>query len=328
MIRCLLFENGALVTQTLPVENFAAALQSSNTLIWVDLAAEDPTSAEKILRDIFAFHPLAIDDALHETHVPKVDDWDTYLYIVLHEINFNSESAELETNELDVFLGANYLVTYHDLDIQGLNRAWNICLKDDRHPRRGADHILYLISDELATDYMSTVDAMDEEIERVENQVFNKPSSDVVQKVFTLKRSTLHLRRSLSPLREVYNKLARDDYAVIDERDQIYFRDVYDHMVRLHDVSESLRDVASGVLDTYLSVINNRMNEVMKTLTVITSLFMPISFIAGFFGMNYFQPVHDSLGIWTDLPSFGLSMIIFIGTPLGMFLWMKKRSWI
>lgn len=328
MIRTLFFENGKTEPSSIPVDEIPKALENSQNSVWVDMSSEDPVAAERVMHDLFHFHPLAIDDALRETHVPKIDDWESYIYTVLHDISFDRESAEIETNELDIFLGTNYLVTYHEFPIQGLERAWNTCLKNDRHRRKGPDHVLYLISDEIVNDFMITVDSMDEEIEQVENLVFNKPTSDIVQKIFRLKRSTLHLRRSLSPLREVFNKMARDDYAVIDERDQIYFRDVYDHLVRLHDISESLRDVASGALDTYLSVINNRMNEVMKTLTIITSLFMPISFLAGFFGMNYFQPAGSALTSWTDMPSFVVSMIIFIGTPLGMFWWMRQRSWI
>jgi magnesium transporter len=131
----------------------------------------------------------------------------------------------------------------------------------------------------------------------------------------------------LSPLREVLNKLARDDYDVIDAKDRVYFRDVYDHLVRLHDISESLRDLVGGVLDTYLSVINNRMNEIMKTLTLITTLFMPITFVTGFFGMNFFQPVSTELSRWTSNPAFIVMLTIVIVTPMGMFLWMRRRNW-
>lgn len=122
------------------------------------------------------------------------------------------------------------------------------------------------------------------------------------------------------------NKLARNDFAVIDANDRIYFRDVYDHLVRLHDISEGLRDLVGGALDTYLSVINNRMNDVMKTLTLITTLFMPISFVAGFFGMNFFQPV-DQLSIWTSNPAFIAMLVIVVATPMGMFMWMRRRGW-
>lgn len=122
------------------------------------------------------------------------------------------------------------------------------------------------------------------------------------------------------------NKLARNDFAVIDANDRIYFRDVYDHLVRLHDISEGLRDLVGGALDTYLSVINNRMNDIMKTLTLITTLFMPISFVAGFFGMNFFQPV-DQLYIWTSNPAFIAMLVVVVATPMGMFMWMRRRGW-
>jgi magnesium transporter len=136
----------------------------------------------------------------------------------------------------------------------------------------------------------------------------------------------LHLRRVIGPMREVMNKLARDDFKMIDARDRVYFRDVYDHLVRLYDISESLRDLVGGALDTYLSVINNRMNDIMKTLTLITTIFMPISFLAGFFGMNFFQPVAQLQG-WTDIPAFLITLVIFIITPVAMFFWMRKRGW-
>jgi magnesium transporter len=128
-------------------------------------------------------------------------------------------------------------------------------------------------------------------------------------------------------MREVLNKLARDDFAVIDSKDRIYFRDVYDHFVRLHDIAEGLRDLVGGVLDTYLSVVNNRMNEVMKVLTTITTIFMPISFLAGFFGMNFFQPVAKPLQAWTSNPVYIITMIIFIATPVGMYIWMRRKGW-
>jgi magnesium transporter len=135
------------------------------------------------------------------------------------------------------------------------------------------------------------------------------------------------LRRIISPQREVLNKLARDDYPVVDAKDRIYFRDVYDHLVRLHDISESMRDLVGGALDTYLSVINNRMNDIMKTLTVITTMFMPISFIAGFFGMNFFQPVSPGLMPWTNTLAFVLMLLVVILTPVSMYWWAHKKGW-
>jgi magnesium transporter len=327
MLRALYYQADVGMNSTIQPSEYAAALQNASGILWVDFGGEEPEPTEQILVKTFEFHPLAVDDALHETHVPKVDDWERYLYIALHAISFSSGEEDIEGIELDIFLGKTFIVTHHDLSIPALDRVWDVCTKDIRYFKRGADHILYKLTDELIVDYMQVVETLDEEIELVEDEAMTKPSNEIVQHIFTLKRATLHLRRILSPLREVLNKLARDDYASIDTNDKVYFRDVYDHLVRLHDISESLRDLVGGVLDTYLSVINNRMNEIMKTLTLITTLFMPISFVAGFFGMNFFQPVSKGLIPWTNNPAFIVMMVIVVGTPVGMFFWMRRRKW-
>jgi magnesium transporter len=326
MLRALYYQEDGELNAINP-DGYPLALQNSSGLLWVDFGGEDPEPTEDILLKTFEFHPLAVDDALHETHVPKVDDWERYLYIAMHAISFTSGAEDIEAIELDIFLGDNFIVTHHDLPIDALNRVWDMCKRDGRYFKRGADHVLYKLTDELIVDYMQVVETLDEEIELIEDDVMEKPTNEIVQRIFTLKRATLHLRRVLSPLREVLNKLARDDYSVIDAKDRVYFRDVYDHLVRLHDISESLRDLVGGVLDTYLSVINNRMNEIMKTLTLITTLFMPISFVAGFFGMNFFQPVSGRLAPWTGYPAFIIMMVIIVATPFGMFVWMRQRKW-
>jgi magnesium transporter len=198
--------------------------------------------------------------------------------------------------------------------------------RDPRALGHGADRLLYLLADEVVAGYSPVVETIDDEIDRIEDLVFERPDSHILSRIFAVKRASYQLRRIISPQREVINKLARDDFAVIDGRDKIYFRDIYDHLVRLHDLSESLRDLIGGTLDTYLSVINNRMNDIMKTLTVITTLFMPLSFLTGFFGMNFFQPVHP-LGVWTGLPAFVVTLLLVIATPLGMLWWIRRRGW-
>jgi magnesium transporter len=170
------------------------------------------------------------------------------------------------------------------------------------------------------------VEEIDEAIDQTEDEVFDRPTPETLEHIFMLKRAALHLRRIIGPQREVLNKLARDDYRVIDSRARIYFRDVYDHLVRLHDITESIRDLVSGALDTYLSVINNRMNEIMKTLTIFTAMFMPLSFIGGFFGMNFFAPVAP-LVKWTGIPAFVFTLVITILTPVAMYLWIRRRGW-
>jgi len=228
---------------------------------------------------------------------------------------------------LDIFLGENYIVTHHDQNISAIERVWNSCLKDDRFWKNGPDYLLYRITDEIVASYIPVVEALDEEIDQAEEQVFIKPTEQMLGHIFQLKRAVLHLRRVIGPQREVLNKLARDDYEVIDAPVKVYFRDVYDHLVRLYDMVESIRDLVSGTLDTYLSVINNRMNDIMKTLTIITTFFMPLSFITGFFGMNFFQPVAP-LHHWTGVLAFVITMVIFILSPIGMVFWIRRKGWV
>lgn len=312
----------------IPILDYAAMLDDPKALLWVDFDGEPVESAQPILTDIFHFHPLAVDDALEETHTPKVDDWGSYIYIVLNAMTFNAgDGLSLTTRELDIFLGKNYVVTHHDEPLSFIEKARTAFFRDRRYTSHGPDHLLYKLIDDLVGEYMPMVEDIDDQIDRVEDEVLTKAASDTLERIFTLKRIVLAMRRILGPQREVLNKLARDDFEVIDPHDRVFFRDIYDHLVRLHDVNESMRDLISGALDTYLSVINNRMNDVMKTLTIITTLFMPISFLTGFFGMNFFEPV-AGLTMWTNRLAFGLAMTIFIGTPVVMFVWMRRRTWV
>jgi magnesium transporter len=295
----------------------------------VDFFSEPNETCEPVLRDIFGFHPLAIDDALQETHTPKVDDWEKYLYIVLSALDYDETLVDgaLHSRELDIFLGQNFVVTHHDEPIAAIDEVWQNCQRNNRHLQDDADHLLYKIIDNVVTDYMPIVEQIDLHIDNLEDQIFEKPSPRTLEALFALKRALLAMRRVLTPQREVLNRLARDEYQVIDPHDRIFFRDVYDHLVRLHDLNESMRDLVGGALDIYLSVVNNRMNDVMKTLTVITTLFMPIAFVTGFFGMNFFEPVAGLVN-WTDNPAFYATLAVFILTPTGMLLWMRKRKWL
>jgi magnesium transporter len=239
----------------------------------------------------------------------------------------HEEAWNTEVDELDIFLGENYIVTHHDHQVSAVDETWSACDRDERNLQAGADHLLYRIADNLVAGYMPAVEKIDNAIDQIEDQVFDRPSPHTLERLFALKRVLLAMRRIVLPQREVLNKLARDDYKVIDPKDRVFFRDIYDHLVRLHDLNESLRDLVSGALDTYLSVINNRMNEVMKTLTIITTLFMPLTFVTGFFGMNFFEP-HGTLNSWTSNPVFDVVLVINVLLPIGMYFWMRRRTWI
>jgi magnesium transporter len=326
MIKTIFYLNGT--TQTdLTLEDIKTILDQKQGVLWVDLVQMPYAESEQILLDIFGFHPLAVSDALDEMHVPRIDDWGDYLYLVLHSIRFDPLVEDpLKTDELDVFLGKNFLVTYQNVSIPIVEKVRNYLERDSRFLERGADHLFYKLADDLIGDIMPIVDQMDDEIDTLEDMMFKSTSRKLLARIFTLKRSLLHMRQVLMPQREVFNKLARGDDHVIDPQERVFFRDIYDHLVRLYDISESLRDLIGGVLETYLSVINNRMNDVMKTLTIITTLFMPISFLTGFFGMNFFA-ADPPYSAWTTRPMFFLVLSIFVILPVSMFVWMRSRKW-
>jgi magnesium transporter len=319
---------GGPIQKDLPPEKFAELARSPQAVLWVDFISEPPEICQPILEE-FGFHPLAIDDALQETHVPKLDDWGEYLYIVLNYMDMepNGDIWETDIDELDIFLGKNYIVTHHDHRIPAVDEAWVACDRDERNVQQGADHLLYRIADNLMAGYMPAVEKIDDAIDQIEDQVFGRPSPRTLEKLFSLKRVLLAMRRIIIPQREVLNKLARDEYKVIDPKDRVFFRDIYDHLVRLHDLNESLRDLIGSAVDTYLSVINNRMNEIMKTLTVITVLFMPLTFLTGYFGMNFFEPL-GNLKVWTTNPVFYATLAVIFIMPIMMYLWMRRRTWI
>jgi magnesium transporter len=316
MIRSLWHGSDGRVRSDLLVEEFPTVLQDLG-LLWVDISGDSRDASESILSKAFGFHPLAVDDALEETHVPKVDDWGQYLYLVLEAIVLDMQAERpLDTVELDAFLGANYLVTYHVQPVAAVERVWASCQRDSRPLQRGAAYLLYRLADELVTDYMPVIEEIDEAIDRIEDRVFDDPAPDLLEKLFTLKRALLRLRRTVAPQREALNKLARGDFDVVGEEMRVFFRDVYDHLVRLHDITESLRDLVGGALDTYLSVVSNRMNEVMKVLTIIATIFIPLTLIAGIYGMNFqYMP---ELGwrwgypvVWLVMLTIGALMLVY-----------------
>ncbi len=326
MLQALYFTQDGKLRTDLSQIDMAFALQDQTGLLWVDFEATPNAETEPLLAKTFGFHPLAIDDALSESHSPKLDDWGRYLYIVLHSVVFDQQNQDVDTLELDIFVGKNYIVTHHDLPIEAVSHVWAVAQRDDRFLKNGADHLLYRLMDEIVASFMPVVEQLDLSLDQFEDEIFGKYTPGTLERLFAIKRAVVYLRRILAPQREALNKLARDEFEVIDERDRIYFRDVYDHLVRMYDITESVRELVSGALDSYLSVVNNRLNDVMKTLTIITTLFMPVSFIASFFGMNFFQPTIP-LGVWTRWPAFLITLMIIILTPVGMFLWMRRRRW-
>ena len=314
-----------------PVVQIRTALDDAEGTLWLDILDPegDPGgSAGSLLRDVLGFHPLAVEDAIEESHVPRVDDWGEYLYLVFHSIDFDPATDEIRLHELDVFLGRNYVVTYHTEPLAFLEKdRGNIERDPANRMRRGADHLLYHFLDMAVAEYVPVIEHLDTTIDAAQEEVFHRPTPRTLQEIFRVKRSVLKLHRILAPERELLNRLARDSYDPIDEDHRVYFRDVYDHIVRIHELTESLRDVISGALDTYLSAISNRTNDIMKTLTFVTVLFLPMSFLTGFFGMNFFG---ENIAFVTPLAKaliFSAMCLIMVASVVVQCYWAWRRGW-
>ena len=296
--------------------------------LWVDIYDEDNETAKKLLLESFNFHPLAVADAIDEVHVPKIDDWGDYLYLVVRAPKDQVTGDErLKTEELDIFFGNNFIVTFHDSKMPSLDRTWRRFQDSDRISTTTSSELLYNLIDEIATDFIHLADTIGESLNDIEDEIFGDPEPSVLEKIFSQKRDLLLLRRILAPQREVVIKLARGDFKIVQENSKIYFRDLYDHFLRLYDILENLRDLTGSSLEIYSSVVNNRTNGIMRVLTLITTLFMPISFLVGFFGMNYFQPV-AGMTTWTDTISFQILIAALVIVPIIMYITIRKKGWI
>jgi magnesium transporter len=317
----------------LPVGRLEEAIADTKGLFWVDIQGSDgPENAivDHWLRDLFHFHPLAVEDALQDTHLPKIDDWGDYLYLVFQVLYIEPGTDEsVSVAELDIFLGANYLLTYHTQPLEIIEQERTSLLKDPRDRlRHGSDHLLYRILERAVDRALVVIEELDDSVDVIQDLVIKNPTPKALQRIFKIKRSAIRLHKSLAPQREVLNRLARDSYKPVTPDNRIYFRDLYDHTVRIHDISEGLRDLVAGTLDTYLSVMSNRTNQIMKTLTIVTVMFLPMSFLTSFFGMNFFG---ETLSFQSHLPKqllFSVSCFIMLMSPVFIAVYAYRRKWL
>ncbi len=324
MIRTLCINNNNAPVQNPPPEMVRAALRNPENMVWVSL--EDPSDEEvdQVLRDQFHFHPLAIEDCLSQGYQPpKVDDFGDYIFLIVHAIVPEKSFGALDTMELNLFLGENYLVTcYRDPAMPPVEKIWNLLAKDERLYHNGADFLCHAILDVLVDEYMPVIDGMDDEIDFLEDKVLERPEPEILERILNIKHAVMSLRRILNPQREVINRLSRDEFRMIDRQSRIYFRDIYDHLVRIQDLTESMRDIIAGAMDIYLSSNSLRLNEVMKALTIVSTIFLPLSFLAGVFGMNFkvFPILNHPWGYY-------LSWVIFILITIIMLTVFRRRRW-
>jgi magnesium transporter len=258
-------------------------------LLWVDMLG--PGEAERRgLLDLFHFHELAVEDAMAEVHHPKIETYDSFLYLILHGIESAKRQKGIVTHDVDFFLGRNYLVTVHHAPSRSIEAELEVCARHQHVLAEGPGNLLHRIVDRMVDHYSPEVDRLEERIEALERAVFERPQKNPLRDILKLKAEVAMLRRVALPQRDAVSRLARREFAPISEALGYRFRDVYDHLVRLTDEAIFLQDRVTGLLDAHLANTSNRLNQVMKVLTVIATIFMPLTVLTGMYGMNLTLP--------------------------------------
>jgi magnesium transporter len=257
----------------------------SGVSVWVDL--DQPTPEEsRILREVFHFHELAVEDALSELHHPKIESYGDYLYLILHGIDFSASEHCFTTKDIDFFLGAQYLVTVHPGVSRSIGKIGAVCSRDTRILGEGPGMLLYRIVDTMVDNYRPEVEKLSERLDELENEVFEKPDTQLARRILNFKKDISSLRQVVLPQRDAVGRLARREFPLISEQLAYGFRDVHDHLVRLSDEAMFFQDRITSILDAHLSAVSNQLNQVMKVLTIIATLFMPLTVLTGMYGMN------------------------------------------
>jgi magnesium transporter len=296
---------------------------AANVYLWVDLAA--PSIPEVlILSDTFAFHPLSVEDAKADLQYPKIEAYDGYLYVILHGIDFHAGEKDFATHDVDFFLGANYLVTVHDGHSTSIAEMQVNAERNPKITGEGPVALFHRIVDAMVDHYRPEVERLEERIDALEDAVFENPTPALVREILIVKREVAGLRRVVIPQREVIGRLARRDYVDISTDMSFRFRDVYDHLVRIADDGTIFQDRISGVLDAHLTSANNRLNEVMKVLTVVSTIFMPLTLMSGLWGMNIPLPRFPG----SDAAQFWWLFGIMSSVVAGMLAAFRYRRWI
>ena len=295
----------------------------SGVWVWVDLDEPTPEDA-RILTDVFHFHDLAVEDAMSESHHPKVESYGNYLYLVLHGIDFSAREHRFRTIDIDFFLGAQFLVTIHPGVSRSIGKVNEICRRNDRVLGEGPAILLHRIVDTMVDNYRPEVDELQQRLDKLEDEVFAKPNSQLARRILNFKKDIASLRQIVLPQRDAVGRLARREFPLITEPIAYRFRDVHDHLVRLSDEAMFFQDRISSILDAHLAAVSNQLNSVMKVLTIIATLFMPLTVLTGMYGMNVTLPRlpgGDGAQFWWI---FGM----MVAMSAAMLAYFRRKGWI
>ena len=294
------------------------------TITWINIDGIHKTEVIERIGQQFDLHPLLLEDIVNTGQRPKMEDFGNYIFLVLKMLRYADENHEVEAEQVSLILGSNFVISFQERegDVFGTIRE-RIKKGKGRIRKAGADYLAYALIDAIVDNYFIVLETLGEEIDDIEEELARNPTLKMLHKIRILKKEMIFLRKSVWPLREVVSGLQRGESALIQQSTQVYLRDVYDHTIQVIDTIESFRDMLSGMLDIYLSSISNKINEIMKVLTIFAAIFIPLTFVAGIYGMNFeFMP--ELKWHW----GYPAIMIVMATIATALLVYFKRKKWL
>lgn len=297
-------------------------IEDDDQIKWLDIISFNNEGLIKEVGEKFNLHPLDIEDISNNDHMPKLEDYDEHLILIIKAISLNNEE-ELETQQFSFVLFKNLLLSFRQPESILFDKVIRKLEQGGSIKKNGADDLLHALTDSIVDNYYEVIEVIGENLDEVEDRVLLNPNKDLLEEIYKLKRELIYTRRVLWPMRNAISSIAIKEYKLIDGKTIYYFKDIDDHIVQMIDIVETYRDISTGILDTYLSSISNKTNDIMKVLTIYSTIFIPLTFIAGVYGMNfkYLPELNWEYGY----ASFWVISAIITGFLLRFF---KKKEWL
>jgi magnesium transporter len=331
MIRSFAFTTqGRLHTQDVDVFLMPTLLADTTLFLWVDLEASTPEEAKMILEGIFHFHQLSIEDCIHVTPNPKVEEYSPkeedrfapYLFMVIHAVDYSRKDGVFATSELNFFLGKNFLVTYHDVALRSVSATAERATKSTMHIARAPDRVAHTLLDAIVDNYKPALEELSLEIAALESDVVEHPNQRTLNKIIGIKREVLHLRQIIGPQQEVLKRFADGEFKLIRAHLVPYYRDIYDRLFHIANLAHNYTDSLTGILHIHLSMSSNKTGETVKALTLITIVTTPAMMIGTWYGMN-FEGMPEIKWLHGYPFAFGVTAV----TTLATWWYVKRRKW-
>jgi magnesium transporter len=312
------------IDEGFPVDKLPELLADKESLVWIDM--EQPNEKDnRLLSDVFHFHPLTIEDAIETRNHPKVESYTNYLFLIVHGVTMQTNSTNFVTRELDIYLGANFVLTYHHESFRSINAVKSQIRTNTFHCERGADYLLHQILDKLVDLYIPVVDDFEAAVNDLEDRIFQmkKGSNKLLEEIMDLKRSVARLVRISSKQMDVITRLANGEFPLIGKDVLPFYRDVYDHLHRVSVLAENYRDLIGGLLNLHFNVVANRTNDVVKILTIFSAIILPLSLIAGIYGMNF-----ENMPELKTRNGYFLTIASMVIVAIGLLAYFWRKGWI